>query len=689
MSLTDEELDAQLEKLQQNITLTLQSIDQNFEKCNQIVTGSIIPEVDKFTKASREIWERSKSWLYFFQLQAYGTTDNTQELQHTTNRPPFNPYTTTNTTTMDHTHPTSTLSTTWERFHRDLHKHRGATFEQSSSPGTDSMKGLLRPDSRRPPRVVENTTQHNISVARSIHQQIHDSGDLSSTQSSYLYAPTVRLLGIDDEVDSINNSSKDGSLINKDNDDRNMGNNDTHDMMDQYDRQSAITATPGMHHATPSNSNNNNTTTTTTTTAAINNSSSRSNNSNTIHLSNKVVDKGKSVDTSNKMWLDEENPMLQDHGTTNQSTLFQRLDAARRIPITTADIDMDESYNIHSRRQHYIDSTPGRPSYNSDNHDTLNSTTNNPMANTPTVERVLMNHNKDYRKLPKRHRILDDIDSNPSTAPADPFRSPSSNAVPSRRSTAAGDFSSSSFAAPTQHDTHGRQQPQHDNKGTTHLRDSGHNNHSQGTSLQATHTKQDDDFGFTRPRSIHEPRAVATPPPAQQQRQSPDRLAPSPLRSDPDGNDDMDMAYEFSPVMPRHAQDDEDGGSGGGRFTPYSQRDTSSSHASGYTTTGSISSMMTMMTGVSGQIPAKFALHYFPETFRDPPASVRLTKMYNLFAERPGQMLSWKQVVDLMRADQENDDEALFQQDTLRLFLDVLTRKRFLRRMEKGWTLRR
>ncbi|CAO3591859.1 unnamed protein product [Absidia cylindrospora] len=686
MSLTDEELDAQLEKLQQNITLTLQFIDQNFEKCNQIVTGSIIPEVDKFTKASREIWERSKSWLYFFQLQAYGTTtDNTQELQHTTNRPPFNPYTTMNTTTMDHTHPTSTLSTTWERFHRDLHKHWGTTFEQTSSPGTDSMKGLLRPDSRRPPRVVENTTQHNISVARSIHQQIHDSGDLSSTQSSYLYAPKVRLLGIDDELDSINNSSKDESLGNNENDDINMDNNDTHGMMDQYDRQSAITATPGMHHATPSNDNNSNTTSA----ATINNNNNNSNIN--INNSNKAVNKGKSVDTSNKAWLSEENPMLQDHDPTNRSTLFHRLHAARQQPLTTTDIDMEESYNIHPRRQHYIDSTPGRPSYNSDNHDTLNPTINNPMADSPTVERVMMNYNKDYRKLPKRHRLLDDTDSNASTAPIDTFTSPSSNANLSRRKTAAGDFSSSLFAAPTQRDAQERQQPQHDNKEATHLRDSGHNknNHasSQGTSLRTTHTKQDDDFGFTRPRSLYEPRAVATPPPPPQQ-QSPDRLAPSPLRSDPGGNDDMDMAYEFSPLIPRHAQDDEDGGSGGGRFTPYSQRDTSS-HASGYTTTGSISSIMTMMTGLSGQIPSKFALHYFPETFRDPPASVRLTKMYNLFAERPGQMLSWKQVVDLTRADQENDDEAIFQQDTLRLFLDILTRKRFLRRMDKGWTLRR
>lgn len=59
-TITDEELDAELEKLQQNITLTLQDIDQNFERCNQIVTGQIIPEVDKFTQASRDIWERSK-----------------------------------------------------------------------------------------------------------------------------------------------------------------------------------------------------------------------------------------------------------------------------------------------------------------------------------------------------------------------------------------------------------------------------------------------------------------------------------------------------------------------------------------------------------------------------------------------------------------------------------------------------
>jgi hypothetical protein len=138
----------------------------------------------------------------------------------------------------------------------------------------------------------------------------------------------------------------------------------------------------------------------------------------------------------------------------------------------------------------------------------------------------------------------------------------------------------------------------------------------------------------------------------------------------------MDMAYEFSPIVTRQAHGDNAAGS-----TPQSLRS--------YTMTGSTNSMITMVSGLSGQIPAKFALDYFPETFREPPASTRLTKMYNLFADRPGQLLYWRQVVDLMRADAEHADYAINQQDSMRILLNMLTRKRFLRRIDSdSWILR-
>lgn len=60
MSMTDEELKAELEKLQQNITLTLQAIDQNFAKCNQLVSAVILPQVEKLAEASRRVRDANK-----------------------------------------------------------------------------------------------------------------------------------------------------------------------------------------------------------------------------------------------------------------------------------------------------------------------------------------------------------------------------------------------------------------------------------------------------------------------------------------------------------------------------------------------------------------------------------------------------------------------------------------------------
>jgi hypothetical protein len=59
-SYTDEQLNAELEKLQQNITLTLQAIDHNFAKCHQTIATRIIPQVEKYADASQGVWNGSK-----------------------------------------------------------------------------------------------------------------------------------------------------------------------------------------------------------------------------------------------------------------------------------------------------------------------------------------------------------------------------------------------------------------------------------------------------------------------------------------------------------------------------------------------------------------------------------------------------------------------------------------------------
>ncbi|KAM3423878.1 hypothetical protein BST61_g1274 [Cercospora zeina] len=63
-------LTEELEKLEQQITLTLQEIDSNFSKAHRIVTSSILPIVEDYAKHSNDVWEGSKFWKQFFEASA-------------------------------------------------------------------------------------------------------------------------------------------------------------------------------------------------------------------------------------------------------------------------------------------------------------------------------------------------------------------------------------------------------------------------------------------------------------------------------------------------------------------------------------------------------------------------------------------------------------------------------------------
>ncbi|KAL3467618.1 DASH complex subunit Ask1-domain-containing protein [Aspergillus heterothallicus] len=63
-------LTEELEKLEQSITLTLQEIDHNFSRAHRIVTTSILPVVEQYTEASRDVWEGAKFWKQFFEASA-------------------------------------------------------------------------------------------------------------------------------------------------------------------------------------------------------------------------------------------------------------------------------------------------------------------------------------------------------------------------------------------------------------------------------------------------------------------------------------------------------------------------------------------------------------------------------------------------------------------------------------------
>ncbi|KAG0175509.1 DASH complex subunit ask1 [Apophysomyces sp. BC1034] len=93
MALTDEEADAEIERLQQNITLSLQAIDQNFARCHQIVSERFLPTVDRLAEASQRVWNFNRMWLHYF--DAAGGSNPTPAKDEvyvedgTTNRPPF------------------------------------------------------------------------------------------------------------------------------------------------------------------------------------------------------------------------------------------------------------------------------------------------------------------------------------------------------------------------------------------------------------------------------------------------------------------------------------------------------------------------------------------------------------------------------------------------------------------------
>ncbi|KAK5822219.1 hypothetical protein F5H01DRAFT_335205 [Linnemannia elongata] len=63
---TDDVLD-EIERLDQNITRTMQEIDQSFSDCQIIVSSKILPQIDRFAESSREVWEHARLWINFFE----------------------------------------------------------------------------------------------------------------------------------------------------------------------------------------------------------------------------------------------------------------------------------------------------------------------------------------------------------------------------------------------------------------------------------------------------------------------------------------------------------------------------------------------------------------------------------------------------------------------------------------------
>ncbi|KAF9137016.1 DASH complex subunit ask1 [Mortierella sp. GBA39] len=70
---TDDVLD-EIERLDQNITRTMQEIDQSFSDCQIIVSSKILPQIDRFAESSREVWEHARLWINFFEATTTPST---------------------------------------------------------------------------------------------------------------------------------------------------------------------------------------------------------------------------------------------------------------------------------------------------------------------------------------------------------------------------------------------------------------------------------------------------------------------------------------------------------------------------------------------------------------------------------------------------------------------------------------
>ena len=60
----------ELEKLEQEITLTLQEIDKNLSKANAVISEKMFPILAKYAQSSQKVWNNANFWKYFLEQAA-------------------------------------------------------------------------------------------------------------------------------------------------------------------------------------------------------------------------------------------------------------------------------------------------------------------------------------------------------------------------------------------------------------------------------------------------------------------------------------------------------------------------------------------------------------------------------------------------------------------------------------------
>ncbi|KAI9262966.1 hypothetical protein EDC94DRAFT_607923 [Helicostylum pulchrum] len=147
-------------------------------------------------------------------------------------------------------------------------------------------------------------------------------------------------------------------------------------------------------------------------------------------------------------------------------------------------------------------------------------------------------------------------------------------------------------------------------------------------------------------------------------------IMPSPIRQQQEG--DEVAAYEFSDGLAPYSN------SYANSFRSGSLTDRSSE------STKSKEEHTTTTKTKTARIPAQFDLRYFPEQFRTPPGSIKLTKIYNEFNKRPGTLLNVQDIIASL-----NDPN--YKEEFVSLLINLLARKKFIKKVgnREAWVIRR
>ncbi|KAG2177793.1 hypothetical protein INT43_003040 [Umbelopsis isabellina] len=604
-SYTDEQLNAELEKLQQNITLTLQAIDQNFAKCHQTIATRIIPQVEKYADASQGVWNGSKVNKLSYEeisasLDSSKTSLQVSDDPERSNRPPLGTKSSVNGSPIagqwsEH----DDLQSPWERLRREMNLE---AMSDTMSAGHTTPRNKGRANSIHTP---SQSVQSNKLLGKVLNKHFKSGSNIApradaSSVTSSVPKPTILMSDTTSSKGSpgINLSRVDHMSADEGEDGRpNQGYSPPRTIQFAVPH-SQLVKTPAKEAAQMIVDD-------------IMLTSGASPPAKVWKQSRREDDRPPSVsyvssssvaeeeDLSQHSTVDswamrseqrnQDNVMMEGMGESAQQGLdpseqFETM-LGRRKTKTTA----SEKLNSPCPPGLWLDgnhtSSPGRSRFQ--------------LPGSPNLQRVYDPFNDTPRKQSASHKMVKLTHAN---------------------------------------------QPDTFDDGNDMLRKTGKlvdedtlENYTQGMEqdfpFRTVSSEGDDNTGF-----------VSHMPPSHNIMEA-SSLAGS----------DLGAGYELSGVLPIKA-------SAAGSPKP--------SEAS-----------ITMTTGFSGQIPARFSLEYFPSLFQSPPGSTQLTRVYNTFAEANGKPLNIEDVL-------EQINDPTYNRTSIELLVDLLVRKRFIKREKHGWRLR-